>query len=287
MRGFTRVWVYVKPTVSEEKLVMLENFLEKHGFQVAIHSACPFPSNSPRLSPEQAVKWADFALVVGGDGTLLKVFHETRGVIPLLGVNSGDSLGFLMEVTLDNAIPALQLVAQGKYTIENRLVGEAVIGGWRSIFANEAAILTSRCGVLLRARVLLDDELVMEGRLDGLIVATPTGSTAYALSAGGAILDPLLEAFIVTPLAPFSALLKPFVASATRKLTVVIEGGCSVVIDGALTSNFSNCEIMVAKSLVSLKLIKVNLGEKLKLKLMRRLLDLVPAREETLERHFA
>lgn len=260
-----------------EVLAALETSLVELGFEVAVHPSYPSPRFAPRIDAEQASRWADLALVVGGDGTLLKALHETGGRIPVLGVNSGDSIGYLMEVTLDQAPRALELIARGEYKFEERLIGFVSVGNWSSIFVNEVVAITARCGSLIGARVEVDGETLMEGRLDGLIVATPTGSTAYALSAGGPIVDPSLRAFALVPLAPFTALLKPIIVSSARKVSVTIGEKCMIVVDGVVTHCFSRCTALATEAPISLRLIKLPFSESVSSRLRRRLLDLTPS----------
>ena len=277
-----KAWLYSKVGIAPSKLLTLEEALTRLGFEIAAHPQYPSPSPLRRMDGVQAARWADFAIAIGGDGTFLRAFHEVDGRIPILGVNSGDSVGFLLECTLDRFEEAMRSIAEQAFRIEDRLAGLVSTRGWSSTFANEVVVASAHYGALIRAAVMLDDELIMDGRADGLIVSTPTGSTAYALSAGGPVVDPSLSAFALVPLAPFTATLKPYIAPADKRLTIAVEGNCRAIVDGILAQEFRNCEFSIARAPVSLKMIRLPHGESLKAKLTRRLLDTPPHRSPEL-----
>ena len=134
-----------------------------------------------------------------------------------------------------------------------------------------------------RGAVVAGGEVIAEGRVDGLIVATPTGSTAYAMSAGGPIVDPLLNALAVVPIAPLTALFKPVVVSADRELKITVEGSCTVVVDGLFARNMDSCTITISRAETTLKLIRTPSSEPRVCRLRRRLLDM-PLQAEGVQR---
>jgi len=158
----------------------------------------------------------DILVVVGGDGTLLSVARAAAGArTPILGVNFG-RLGFLTEVPLDDMFPALQGILAGKYTLEERLrIRASVVRGGREIarhdLLNDIVINKSALARILNIDVMIDASHVTTYRADGLILSTPTGSTAYSLSAGGPIVNPEVGAFVLTPICPHTLSNRPLV----------------------------------------------------------------------------
>lgn len=267
-----RVWLYVGAGVEPEKLLRLERSLEASGFEVAVHPSYPLASRVPRIPASEAAKWADLIIAVGGDGTLLKAYHEAGNALPFLGVNCG-SIGYLMEVPLPRLEEALALILAGKYRVEERMVGLVSAEQWSSEFVNEVVVTSPHHGKLIRLSVHVDGAVLLQGRFDGLIVATPTGSTAYALSAGGPVVDANLHAFSIVPLAPFTALAKPLVVASSRRVEVAVEGACLVTVDGQSARKFKACTVSFTEAPNTLKLVKLPVGEDPWTKLVRRLTD--------------
>jgi NAD+ kinase len=174
----------------------------------------------------------DVIVSIGGDGTVLKALQEARGRI--FAINAG-VLGFLTEVPVENAISGLKRVVDGRYIVEKRLRLKTVVRG-RRLFdsTNEAVIHTSTTSKMRHYRMLLSGQQVDDVRADGIIVATPTGSTCYAMSAGGPIIDPRLKGFVIVPLAPFKLSARAVVVPSNRKLTVCLmdDKPSKLVLDG-------------------------------------------------------
>jgi len=271
-----RVWLYSKREQASSLIIKLEKLMRKRGMEVAVHSSAPPELHAVRMSAAEAKRWADLAVVVGGDGTLLRAFHEVGSTLPILGINSG-SVGFLMEVMPDQVERAVEALVKGDYVIEERMSGIALIGGREYSFINEIVLSSPRHDKLIRISSYVDGALVQSGRADGLIVATPTGSTAYALSAGGPVLDPQLSAFVLVPIAPFSALLKPVVFSSSRRITISIDCRCRIVVDGLVSLEAEPCEVEVRGVPGGLRLIKLPFSEELWSRLRRRLTDTIPS----------
>lgn len=161
----------------------------------------------------------DLAISFGGDGTFLRAAHLCREAdVPILGVNLG-RLGFLAEVELDDLGPAVRAVVDGAFTVEDRPTLEVLIeppdgtGSTRRWALNEAAIEKTARQRLLHVDVSVDGTLFAKVPADALIVATATGSTAYALSAGGPIVSPRIEATLVVPVAPHTLFDRTVVAA--------------------------------------------------------------------------
>jgi NAD+ kinase len=173
------------------------------------------------------VERAGLVVVLGGDGTLLDMANHIAvagAVIPILGVNFG-SLGFLTEVTLPELYPALEAAVTGAVDIEERLMLRAITMRGGSAFAdhialNDVVVTKAARSRMINLLVYVGDEFVTRVKADGLIVATPTGSTAYNLSAGGPIVQPSADALTLTPIAPHTLTNRPVVIPASSPVRV-------------------------------------------------------------------
>jgi NAD+ kinase len=174
----------------------------------------------------------DILVTVGGDGTVLKALQEARGKI--FAINAG-VLGFLTEVPIEEAISGLKRVLSGDYVVEKRLRLRTDIRRRRRYDStNEAVVHTSTPSKMRHYRIFLSGQLVDDVRADGIIVATPTGSTCYAMSAGGPILDPAVNAFVIVPLAPFKMSARAVVVPSDRKISVCLmdDKPSKLILDG-------------------------------------------------------
>jgi NAD+ kinase len=170
---------------------------------------------------------ADMVLVLGGDGTLIGMadrIGEGASRVPILGVNFG-GLGFLTEVTLAELYPSLEAAVSGRAHIAERMMLRAVAlrGGVASsehVVLNDAVITKGAMSRMIDLSVWVGDEFVTSFRSDGLIIATPTGSTAYNLAAGGPIVQPDVDAILLTPIAPHTLTNRPVVIPATSTVRV-------------------------------------------------------------------
>ena len=188
---------------------------------------------------------ADVIITIGGDGTILRTLQGTDS--PILGINAG-VLGFLTEVPPGEAISAVKRVLSSKYRIEERLKLKTVMNGRRLEDAtNEAVIHTAHIAKMRHFEISVDGTPATEMRADGLIVATPTGSTCYAMSVGSSIIDPRVDALVIAPIAPFRLSARPFVVPARSKISVTIKEPreCIMVIDGQCEFDMSGKEKLV------------------------------------------
>lgn len=161
---------------------------------------------------------ADFILAIGGDGTVLRALQRTS--LRVLGINTG-SLGFLAEGDSDSMPEAISRLQKGKFTVEERLKIKVMLNGKRLFdCTNEAVIHTAQVAKIRHYEIKVDGAVAEKVRADGIIVATPTGSTSYAMSAGGPILDPRVDALVVSAIAPFKPSFHPFVVPADSKIQV-------------------------------------------------------------------
>jgi NAD+ kinase len=188
---------------------------------------------------------ADVVLAIGGDGTILRALQLCEAKI--LGINSG-SLGFLAEVDGPEVDVYLDRTIRGDYRVEERMRLKVTTDGERLFdCTNEAVVHTAQIAKIRHFEIRLDDEVVERVRADGVIVATPTGSTSYSMSAGGPIVDPHLDAIIVTAIAPFKPASRPhvFPASARIHVRLVKPKECLLVMDGQHESSLKGSEDVV------------------------------------------
>jgi len=209
-----KIVVNTKKPQAKSNLGHAEQMIRAHGFVI---------SEQP-----------DFVVALGGDGTLLAAAHAygKRG-IPLLGVNIG-GLGFLTTVPYDKLSKTLDDIARKKYRIEKRMVLRAVMDRKSSYALNDFTISTRVPGRAVEFSAVINNEYVCRFVADGIIVATPTGSTAYSLATGGPILLPDTEAIILTPIAPHTLSVRPIVlpATSTVKIQIGKKGSAVLVADG-------------------------------------------------------
>ncbi len=179
----------------------------------------------PGVQREVLATKVDLLLVLGGDGTLLSAARALRGHnIPILGVNLG-GLGFLTSVTLDELYPVLEQVIAGKYRTSDRMMLQATISHDGQIAGphlalNDAVVNKSAMARMLDFDVYVDESHVGRYRADGLIIATPTGSTAYSLAAGGPIVNPDLDVLVITPICPHMLTNRPLVIAGASQVSV-------------------------------------------------------------------
>ncbi len=185
---------------------------------------------------------ADVILSFGGDGTMLRTTHEAGpNDTPILGVNIG-RLGFLADIEVEAITDAIDHLEAGKYAIENRMVLEGSVSGGPSLDTpwalNEFVIDRSGAAGLVKIAVRVDGTPLNTYWADGLIIATPTGSTAYSLSSGGPIIAPGTDAMIITPIAPHTLTVRPLVLPSTVEIEARVLNGTQpyvLAVDGRST----------------------------------------------------
>jgi NAD+ kinase len=210
-----------------ESLRELRGMLEKRGCEVLIERETA--SDLGLRGVDYAAIGADakLAIVVGGDGTMLAAARNlVRHHVPLVGVNQG-RVGFMTDIGHDDMRSGIGAILDGKYSIEERALLEAEIrrnnkSVLQTIALNEAAVGKGSQGRLIEFNLLIDGEFVYTLRADGVIVATPTGSTAYAMSAQGPILHPAVPAFALVPLNPHTLSARPVSVSDRMLIEIVL-----------------------------------------------------------------
>ncbi|MGB9838172.1 MAG: NAD(+) kinase [Methanothermobacter sp.] len=192
----------------------------------------------------------DMILTIGGDGTILRTQSLIEGKeIPILGINMG-TVGFLTEVDPENVFSALEDVLTGNYAVERRTLLSVYHNGELPSALNEVVMMTRKPAKMLHIEISVDDEVVEELRADGIIIATPSGSTAYSMSAGGPIVDPRVEAFLIVPICPFKLSARPLVVSnkSVIRVNLLRKGKKAIaVIDGQYEEEINHMEEVVFK----------------------------------------
>src|SRR5688572_6162211 len=211
-------------------LLELAGFLERRKVKVLIDqqtAAMAKGTKYPALGLEELGKEADLAIVIGGDGTMLNI---ARALAPhdvaLVGVNQG-RLGFLTDISVDNMIATIGSILDGKFVTEARMMleGQVYSGGKKTFEAlalNDVVVSKGPKGSMLELEVRIDGQFIYNQRADGLIVATPTGSTAYALSSGGPIVHPSLSVMALVPVSPHTLSNRPIVISSNCTVEIVV-----------------------------------------------------------------
>lgn len=220
---------YKSPEVAEP-LLALSEFLQHRGVRVLVDplTASHLAHNpSEVMSLEESGKVADLAIVIGGDGTMLNIARALAPYdVPLVGVNQG-RLGFLTDISVDTMLETIAAILDGQHVIEARmlLTSELVRAGNKILDVlalNDMSISKGSDGSLIELEVRIDGLFLYNLRADGLIVSTPTGSTAYALSAGGPILHPTLSAFALVPVCPHTLSNRPIAVSSGSQLEILM-----------------------------------------------------------------
>jgi len=215
----------------------LYEFLQEHD-EVYPENKFTKGRNIKGYTLEEISKKADIVVTVGGDGTILRALEKVEK--PIFAINSG-GMGFLTEVESKYAKNGLEQVISGDYNVEERAKLKIMVDGKRlPDAANEVTVQTARIAKMIYLQVQVENELLETFGADGIIVATPTGSTSYALSAGGPILDPAVNAMVIAPLAPFKLAARPWVVPLDKKIGVKLlykSKETKIVIDGESPQN--------------------------------------------------
>lgn len=208
----------------------LARFLAGRGLAVLVEAhthECPGDARLESADLGRIGREADIAIVVGGDGTMLTVARELAAHgVPLVGINRG-RLGFTTDIAMHSMLPAVEQILDGNFSAEDRTLLHATVSRKGQLLVQSLAfndVVASRGvqGGMIEFRVMVDDEFAYELRADGLIVATPTGSTAYALSSGGPIVHPSVAGLILVPVSPHTLSNRPIVIGNGSRVDVVL-----------------------------------------------------------------
>ena len=248
---FKTVAIVAKPNGQglSSPLNTLIDLLNRRGIAVRLETRTVEPGAArtgdaaAREPLDDLIEGADLAIAVGGDGTMLGVARVVaRHGVPLVGINLGH-LGFLTDISADGAVAALSDLLDGKYNEEQRILLEAEIirdgeSIFRSVALNDVVVSRGAMGTMIEFAVEVNGEFVYSARADGLIIATPTGSTAYALSSGGPILQPGLPAISLVPISPHTLSNRPIAISSTSEVRVKLLRGLNARVNFDVQSYF-------------------------------------------------
>ena len=243
MPDIKRVGLIVKPRVAKAREVVpqLLGWLEERGIQVRCdEAAAEYVPGRPGLPREQVPEDCQLLVVLGGDGTLLAAARALQGrEMPLFAVNLG-GLGFLTAITIDEIYPELERALRGEHRIgRRRMLRCELVRGGQQVSAydalNDVVLTKASIARMIDLDTYVDTQLVCAYKADGLIVSTPTGSTAYSLSAGGPIIFPQVGALCLTPISPHTLTNRPVIVpdtSVIRILNHAEDGETYLTIDG-------------------------------------------------------
>lgn len=262
MRDIERVGFVIKPHAPDiEKILdeLIKYFKERKIEYLLEDEAARKLKEKTGISREKLPDKVDLVIVLGGDGTLLSIAHlAAQKDVPVLGVNLG-SLGFLTEVPLDEMYLTLDSFLGGEEKIISpRRMLEASFKGRIYYCLNDVVINKGALARMIQCAIWIDDKEIAILRADGLIISTPTGSTAYSLAAGGPIIQPYIPAIIIAPICPHTLSFRPMVISSDSRIKVQLLTGEEVylTLDGQRGDSLAeNDEVEVKRSDLELRLI--------------------------------
>jgi len=239
-------------------------YIIHEGFYNSLKQIISFKKKPETFRTELVKGSADYMISIGGDGTLLETLPFVVGTdIPVLGINTG-RLGFLAIVPEENFSPALIALKNKKFTIQNRtllhLETSNSLFGKYNYALNEICVQRKDTSTMLTIHAYLNGEFLNSYWADGLIIATPTGSTAYSLSCSGPILLPDDSSFIITPIAPHNLNVRPVVIPDTYTITLKVEGRNPtnmVSLDSRIETIDSSIELTIRKEAFGVKLMQI------------------------------
>lgn len=248
---FNTIGVITKPQAESvrQTLQSLFEFLKNKNCQVILDDQIPDTLNDcsfTKASRKEIGQQCDLVIVVGGDGTILNAVRSlSHAHVPLLGINVG-RLGFLADISPDELESSLDDILQGSYREEQRLLLEMqVLRDNKIIFEgdafNDVVVHIRDVARMIEFETRINDEFVNHQRADGIVISTPTGSTAYALSSGGPLLYATLDAFTLVPISPHTLSSRPLVVNSDSLIDIVIcntkEGIAQATCDGHLSTD--------------------------------------------------
>jgi NAD+ kinase len=234
-------------------------------FFETLHDQVIFPADVDFFQDYKGVAGkVDFFFSIGGDGTILEALTFVRDSgIPIMGINIG-RLGFLSSISKDEILPAIDKVLDQDYQLESRalirLTQPKDLFGEMGFALNELTVTRKDTTSLIVLHVYIDDMFLNSYWADGLIIATPTGSTAYSLSSGGPIMIPGSENFVLTPIAPHNLTVRPVVIPDKSKIRIIVEGREDqflLSLDSRKAIIYSNFELILEKADFKLNLVQM------------------------------
>jgi NAD+ kinase len=218
-----------------EYALRLAGWLAEREVEVLFEEEIAAKIHMPGISGNDLASAVDMLVVFGGDGTLLMAARLAMGSdVPILGINMG-GFGFMTVVNLDEMLGAMELVLHGKYSTSQRMMLSVSVEGAQHPALNDVVINRGNLSRMVNLETFVDEKYLSTFKADGLIISTPTGSTAYSLSSGGPIVLPELNSIIVNPICPHTLTNRPLVLPPDCAIEVVVwtkEGDASVTLDG-------------------------------------------------------
>ena len=269
-----RIAIYGRPSQSnrcdEAKQIFAQ--LNRLGVEYTVHQAyydslqklVEFPENCTTFSTELMEKSVDYLVSIGGDGTFIESLpYIVKAGIPILGINTG-KLGFLSLIPKDNIEPAITALMDKKFTVQNRtllsLKTDDAIFGKNNYALNEVCVQRKDTSTMVTIHTYVNGEFLNSYWADGLIIATPTGSTAYSLSCSGPILLPEDSSFILTPIAPHNLNVRPVVIPDSCIITLKVEGRTPdylVSLDSRSVAVDNSKELTICKASFGVRLVEL------------------------------
>lgn len=235
------IGIVVNPSkpLARDVLPGLISWFKKKALKVIVarEKDLDFVDQSLFVSPEALTESCDMVIAMGGDGTLLRAArYILKGDTPLVGVNLG-SLGFLTEIVVDERYAVLERILKGEYRIEHRIVLKATLSNEKEFFAlNDIVLHMGTSGRIIAVDITVNHAPLTRFSADGVIIATPTGSTAYSLAAGGPILHHGVDAQVLTPISPHTLGLRSMVLSSEDQLSITLKKGKGIFVTDGQTS---------------------------------------------------
>src|SRR5450830_363441 len=238
---YNTIALVVRPNTAgiEDSVRDVLEFLKQSGYSVVFETETAEHLNMPdipSMSAQGIGEKADVVIVMGGDGTMLGIAHQLAPYeVPLIGINQG-RLGFMTDIPIERMLPVLDELLSGQSKAEKRTLlqaqvmrdGAPIAGG---LAVNDVVVSRGAGAGMVELKVTVDGHFMYNQRSDGLIIATPTGSTAYALSAGGPLLHPTLGGIVLVPIAPHALSNRPIVIADTSRIVVQIVSGRDVSVN--------------------------------------------------------
>jgi NAD+ kinase len=264
---YSTIGIVLKPGYKgiEDLLEKIATWMEKHGSKTVLLKEKTPVGSIETVDEEQFQERTDLIIIMGGDGTFLAGGKlALKRDVPILGINLG-RLGFLTEITVQEIFPSLERICEGSALLETRHLlqarirkGDEIISCWHVI--NDAVLSKAGIARMLEIETRVNQHFLALFKADGLIIATPTGSTAYSLAAGGPIVFPTMEAIVMTPICPHSLNHRPLVVPDNLSVsvhTVTPAKDVSLTLDGQTMRVLEDGEyIEIAKSPHHLTIIK-------------------------------
>lgn len=238
---FKRIGLFIRKDdpILESAVMRISEFLASQQLPVVINEALAFLPEIPVVAVDDFPNQCDLVMAIGGDGTLLSASRVLAGSdLPLVGINVG-RLGFLADVTLEHLDKELSQILAGEYRKDTRFLMEATVNGQPDVIGcamNDVVIHAYQGLHMIEFETSINGRFLNSQRADGILVATPTGSTAYAMSAGGPILDVDLDALVLASVCPHTLSNRPLVIAADSVIEITLSektvGSCMASCDG-------------------------------------------------------